>query len=104
VPSVPQLRFPFQVAGGQVATVEQDSIEDIKQCVLACLSTPKGSRAEDPDYGVRAGLFSKQARGLDTTAVLSAVEEAEPRARLLSQVELEGLVRRVTIGVQAVEA
>lgn len=102
--SVPQLKFPFSVIDGKVATVEQDSIEDVKQCVLACLSTPKGSRAADPEYGIRAGLFSKQARGLDITAILSAVEEAEPRARLLSQVELEGLVRRVSIGVSAAGA
>lgn len=102
--SVPQLKFPFSVVGGKVAMVEQDSIEDIKQCVLACLSTPRGSRPEDPEYGIRAGLFSKQTSNLDVTAILAAVEEAEPRARLLERVELEGLLRRVVVGVSAVGA
>jgi phage baseplate assembly protein W len=101
---IPQLRFPFAVSNGKVATTEQDSIEDIKQCVLACLSTPKGSREADPEYGIDAGLFGKQIRDVDLTAILAAVEEAEPRSHLLGRVELEGLVRRVFVGVEAVSA
>lgn len=100
--TIPQLKFPFQVVGGQVATVEQNSIEDIKQCVLACLSTPQGSRESDPEYGIRPGLFTKQTPNIDMTAILAAVEEAEPRARLLGGVELEGLIRHAVIGVEAV--
>lgn len=104
MPGIPQLAFPFRVSNGKVATVEQNSIEDVKQCVLACLSTPKGSRPDDPEYGIDAGLFTKQTPNLSIAPILATVEEAEPRAKLLGSVELEGLVRRVLVGVEAVGA
>lgn len=100
----PHLRFPLEVLDGRVRVVEQNSIQEVTQCVLACLSTPYGSRQDDPEYGVEAGLFSKQSAHVDITPILAAVEEAEPRARLIGSVELEQLVRRVVIEVEGVAA
>lgn len=100
--AMPHLRFPFSVSNGRTQVVEQNSIQEVTQCVLACLSTPYGSRQDDPEYGVDAGLFSPQSIHQDITPILAAVEEAEPRARLLGSVELESLVRRVVIEVEGV--
>lgn len=98
----PHLRFPLEVLNGRVRVVEQNSIEEVVQCVLACVSTPYGSRQDDPEYGIDAGLFSRQTIRQDITPILAAVEEAEPRASLLGEVELESLVRRVVIEVEGV--
>lgn len=98
----PHLAFPFRCENGRVAVIEQNSIQEVVQCVLACLSTPYGSRQDDPEYGIDAGLFSKQSIRQDVAPILAAVEEAEPRASLLGEVELEDLVRRVVVEVEGV--
>lgn len=98
----PHIRFPFEVLNGRTQVVEQNSIEEVVQCVLACVSTPYGARQDDPEYGIDAGLFSRQTIRQDITPILAAVEEAEPRAALLGEVELESLVRRVVIEVEGV--
>lgn len=100
--AMPHIRFPLEVVNGRTQVVEQNSIEEVTQCVLACLSTPYGSRQDDPEYGIDAGLFSKQSIRQNIAPILAAVEEAEPRARLLGSVELESLVRRIVIEVEGV--
>lgn len=95
---VPHLRAPFEVADGKAAVVEQDSEREIRDCVFAVLSTPVGSRMEEPDYGIPDELFELMRPGMDAAAVLAAIEEWEPRARfLLAEVELEDLVKQVEI-------
>lgn len=98
----PHVAFPFEIRNGRTQVVEQNSIEEVVQNVLACVSTPLGSRQDDPDYGIDAGLFSKQSIHQDLAPILAAVEEAEPRASLLGEVELEQLVRRIVIEVEGV--
>jgi phage baseplate assembly protein W len=93
----PQFAHPFRVEGGSVATVPQGSLEEIRQCVVACLRTRVGSRLDAPTYGVPNKLFERQPRMPTADAYLRAVEEAEPRAALLGQAEVEGLIQRVVI-------
>jgi hypothetical protein len=90
----PHLDFPFRVEGGKVATVEQNSRAEVRNCVIACLRTRRDSLIDFPDYGIPNELFSRQPRRPDAGAVLRAVEEAEPRASLLPTAEVEDLVRR----------
>lgn len=74
---IPHLSLPLTVqADGTLATVEQDGIEDVLQCVQVLLSTTVGSRIEQPDYGVPILPFSS----LDAAVILEAVGEQEPRA------------------------
>jgi phage baseplate assembly protein W len=93
----PHLAAPFRVENGRVATVEQDSPEEIRQCILACLRTKIGSRLEAPDYGVPDQTFKRQSRNPSAAVYLRAVEEAEPRARLLGSAQVEGLIQRVLL-------
>jgi phage baseplate assembly protein W len=99
---MPHIAFPFEVRNGRTQVVEQNSIQEVTQCVLTCLSTPYGSRQDDPEYGIDAGLFSKQSIRQDISPILAAVEEAEPRASLLGEVKLESLIRRIVIEVEGV--
>lgn len=93
----PHLAAPFRVEGGRVALVEQDSKEEIRQCVLACLRTRLGSRLEASDYGIPDLTFKRQPRTPDASVYLRAVEEAEPRAALLGRADVEGLIQRVVL-------
>jgi phage baseplate assembly protein W len=77
--AVPHFRFPFRVSGGQVAVVEQDTFDEVAQCVQVVLSTPIGARIEVPTYGITDPVFSTDSNAR-STAMLTAVGEWEPRA------------------------
>ncbi len=96
----PQLAHPFRVEGGEVATVDQDSLEEIKACVLASLRTRFGSRMDEPEFGAPSQVFKRHPRHPVPDAYLRAVERDEPRASALGTEVIEGLVRQVVIEVQ----
>lgn len=99
----PHFRMPFEFgADGHAVCVEQDSPEDVEQCVYAVVLTTKGQRIELPDYGVPDQVFSED--GPDTEEYARAIEEWEDRAALvidLSQdVEVDTLAWNVHVGVE----
>ncbi len=93
----PHFGFPFRVENGAVATVEQDSHDEVADCVLTALNTPVGSRIEAPEYGIPDELFTQLPPSPSAEPYLAAVEEAEPRAHLLGEAEIEGMTKRVLI-------
>lgn len=48
----PHLSWPLRLAGSRLATVDQDSPDEISQRVWALMRTPRGWREEYPDMGV----------------------------------------------------
>lgn len=96
----PQLAHPFRVESGRVATVDQDSLEEIRACVLASLRTRLGSRMDEPDYGVPSQVFKRHPRHPVPDVFLRAVERDEPRAALLGTAEVEDLILRVVIELE----
>lgn len=74
---VPRLSWPLTLDGATLATVEQDSLEEIAQCVALVVSTGVGTRVELPDYGIDDPIGS---RDLHAGEVLAAVGTWEPRA------------------------
>jgi phage baseplate assembly protein W len=93
----PHFRVPFNVVGGRVDVVEQDSEEDIRQCVISALSTPLGSLIDLPEFGVPHDAFKQQTPAPSADAYLTAVERCEPRARLVGDVTFEELVEHVVL-------
>ena len=96
----PQLAHPFRVEGGDVATFDQDSIEEIRACVLASLRTRFGSRMDEPEFGAPNLLFKRHPGHPMPDAYLRAVERDEPRASVLGVAEIEALVLQVVIEIQ----
>lgn len=94
---VPKIRTPFEVVGGAVAVVEQDSGREIEQCIHAVLSTPRGSRLEEPDFGRPNGLFMQHGKGPGLDAYLAAVEEWEPRAHVVGAARVEDMVEQISV-------
>ncbi|HEX5592017.1 MAG TPA: GPW/gp25 family protein [Solirubrobacterales bacterium] len=97
---VPHLAVPFQITGKSAAVVEQDSDREIRDSVFALLSTRVGSRLEQPEYGIPDELFELLTPGMGAEAILAAIEEWEPRARVLADVEIEELVKNVQIRLE----
>ena len=98
---VPHFDLPFRFTASQAAVVEQDSVEEIAECVLAILLCPQGYRVELPEFGLADPTFSTP--GVDLAAVRQAVELWEPRADLLLTQRpdaLDELIRRVQVLVQ----
>lgn len=97
---LPHFDLPFRF-GPQAAVVEQDSVEEIAECVLAILLCPQGYRVELPEFGVDDPTFSVP--DVDLEAVRAAITTWEPRAdAVLSQApdSLDELIRRVQVLVQ----
>lgn len=98
---VPRFKMPLSLGPtGSFQVVEQDSVEDVVQCVEALLLTLEGQRLELPDYGIPDPVFSTT---LPLAEIQSRIEEWEPRAEILMQERpdlWEELIRRVTVRVE----
>jgi phage baseplate assembly protein W len=75
---VPHFRFPFGLDGASFGVNEQDTHDEIQDCVAVLISTPTGSRMVQPDYGVDEALF--QQVPVDMTSIVTALTQWEPRA------------------------
>lgn len=78
--TVPHLAFPFRFENGSAAVVEQDTVEDVAQCVELIVRTTYGSRIELPEFGVTDQTFRTT---VDRHALLAQIERWEPRASAL---------------------
>lgn len=76
---IPHLAFPLRLAADGLAVVEQDELDDVRQCVHVLLRTPLGARPLAPDVGVEDPTFST---GIDPEALTAQIEEQEDRARV----------------------
>jgi phage baseplate assembly protein W len=100
---VPHFAFPFRVGPSGMATVEQDSLEEIAQCVEVVVRTRPGDRIENPELGVTDLTFSADPVP-DRAVITAAVEVWEPRASVLVSDApnlLDELVRYVSVRVTA---
>jgi phage baseplate assembly protein W len=80
---VPHFAHPFRVdASGSVAVLDQDTDEEIAQCVQVLLSTTVGERIEVPTYGIPNPVFRNQST-VDDANMAAAVRKWEPRATAL---------------------
>lgn len=98
----PHFRVPFSVIGGDVAVVEQDSAEEIDQCVEAVLRTPVGTRIDEPEFGVPDETFEQLPPNPSAEDYLSAIAEWEMRGHVLAEARIEELgTKAVTIRREA---
>jgi len=75
---VPHFAFPFHVDGSSFGVREQDTVEEIQDCVIVLILTPEGSRLVLPDYGTPELLYSQTPANV--SAVLANCNKWEPRA------------------------
>lgn len=78
----PHFDYPFRFGyTGHAVETEQNSIEDIQNCVTSILLTNKGDRVELPDFGIDSPIFGVQPLQLDE--IYSHITDQEPRSLVL---------------------
>lgn len=97
---VPHFDLPFRLSGSSFATVEQDSPEDIANCVEAIIRTPYGFRDDNPDFGLDELTFSNLPLNLER--LTSQIESQEPRASIILEERpdlIDSLVTKLIVEV-----
>lgn len=83
MPELPHLAWPLRLdTTGALMEVEQDTLDDVRQCVRALLHTPRGSRPLAPDIGTEDLTFVSAAELEDVAldALAATLMEQEDRA------------------------
>lgn len=98
---VPHFNFPFQFdkQTGHAQMVEQDTDEDVTNCVYAACLTTRGTRFFVPNFGISDYLFTNMP--IDDTRLQGEVLESEPRAdaEIIEEMIDEGLSEYLELGV-----
>lgn len=98
-PTIPKLKVPLQMGATGLAVVEQDSVEEVAACVYALIATERGSRLEEPDYGVEDASFSTLPMDDEIDEWLVQIDAWEPRAKVRTTQDIEDLIATVTVEV-----
>lgn len=94
---IPHFDYPFRFGrDGHVATVEQDSPDEVRNCVIAILLTEAGARLDLPEFGRPPVVFE------DTRTIPAGIEAAlsrwEPRAKyVLTRDEIRDLTQTIHV-------
>jgi hypothetical protein len=98
-PEIPQPAFPLRFENGQLVVVEQDSPDEVLDCVRVLIRTPIRTRLGDRDYGISDPTFKT---GVDLDEIRAACDEYEPRAAAVidTDFDIETLTREINVGVQ----
>jgi phage baseplate assembly protein W len=75
---VPHFAFPFRLNGNSFAVIEQDTVQEVQQCVVILLLTPAGSRLVLPNYGTPETLYTQTPANV--AGILARLTNWEPRA------------------------
>lgn len=89
--AAPHIAVPFTITRDGVATVEQDTPQEIANCVYNICVCPRGYRDDQPSFGIPDPTFGPVP--VDVGAIESAIEEWEPRADLTIHEQAEGANR-----------
>lgn len=90
--------LPAKASPASFRTVEQDSVDDVAQCVYVILATERGSRIEDPDFGITDPTF--EVGGMDLGEALLQIETWEPRADVTIEEDVVDLTYDVVAEVR----
>lgn len=89
LPDLPHLDLPFRFENGELAVVDQDSVDDYANQVMAVFVCPLGFRAELPEFGTAQPEFGRQP--LDMTPLQTAADEWVPNAHIDAQTQIDVL-------------
>jgi phage baseplate assembly protein W len=100
-PVIPKLQVPIQMGTKGLRTVEQNSADELAACIYALAATERGSRLEEPDYGVEDPTFDQIPRedAFDELRAQAAIYE--PRAQISSVEALTGTLAKIGVGVES---
>lgn len=97
MPDEPHFDLPFRLTGKSFATVQQDSPEDVANCVECIVRTPLGFREDTENFGLDDLTFENQPLNLEE--IKTRIQAQEPRATLMLEQDVLNLVNKLTIKV-----
>jgi phage baseplate assembly protein W len=97
MPLTPHFAVPFTVSGGAPLEVEQDTAQEISQCVEVVLQTIEGTWIDEPEFGIPDETFTQLAPNPDAALYLSAIDRWEPRSSAIGTATVEGAIERIVI-------
>lgn len=105
----PHFSLPFRLGGrnGGAFVNEQDSFEDIQDCVKAVVAYPIGSRLDLPDFGRPDLVFQQVSADLSTDQLWNAIIQWEQRATIDIDNEPvigDEFVRKLLVRLGAIDA
>jgi hypothetical protein len=77
----PHFDLPLKIGPLGANVVEQDSIDDVANCVVMIVSVPQGWRDEAPQFGIDDPTLRRQPLGAD--AIMGVIGAQDPRAVLI---------------------
>lgn len=80
---VPVMQWPFRMAGvnqSEIAMVEQDSPEEVAECVAMVFSVEQGSLVDEPRLGLPDPSF--RVGGVSESTLIATAQRWEPQALL----------------------
>lgn len=103
--NVPHFALPFSIAANpdgtySARTVDQESQEEVHNCVEAVIRYEKGYRPEKPEFGITDHTFSMGE--LQTLDIVDDVRDQEPRAQISirSQIDtIDQFISYMTVSV-----
>lgn len=101
----PHFFLPFQFENGSVPEVEEDSLQEVTQCVFAILSYHKGQLFWDPDFGIPEQAFRQG--GISIDELREAVAVQEPRATVMidsGEIDLFTMIDLANIRITSVDS
>lgn len=96
--AIPRLRVPLEMGATGFRVVEQDGLDDVAQCVYAVMATERGSRIEEPDFGITDPTF--EMNGMDEGEALLQIGTWEPRAGVTIGQDIVDLADSVVVEVR----
>jgi phage baseplate assembly protein W len=96
--AIPHFSIPFKFNGSVANVTEQDSIEEIEDCIETIIRFPIGQRPEKPDFGISDQTFATPEP--DITLIAAAISEWEPRANpLIYEPIIDDLISKIIVEV-----
>lgn len=94
---VPHFAIPLRFTPGLGAVVtEQDSDQEIEDCVETIIRFPTGQRPEEPTFGIPDQTFAFPT--VDLTKIQAAIAKWEPRAHSIVKTTLiDNLINKIRV-------
>jgi phage baseplate assembly protein W len=94
---IPHFAYPFRLErhgpGSQPVVVEQDSLDDVLNCVEIAMLTQIGERVDMPSFGIDDPTFQQQP--IDVNLIGNQVAAHEPRAEMAATQHPDALDVRI---------
>lgn len=89
-PTIPRFDLPFRLStDGTFTAIEQDTPQDILNCARLIASSPRGFHEWEPRLGITPLEFTQA--GPDPELLQAEIEQWEPRASLITDLDLTSL-------------